>query len=80
MDIQTLTSFFMWCAIINASLLTFWTIIFVAIPDFVYRTQSIFFPIPRETFNMAIYAFLALFKIFVLFFNVVPFVALLIVG
>jgi hypothetical protein len=49
-------------------------------PDLVYRTQSIWFPIPRKTFDVVIYSFLGLFKIFFLFFNVVPFVALLIVG
>ena len=80
MDIQTLTAFFMWCAIINGSLLTLWTIMLIVAPDFVYRTQSIFFPIPRETFNVVIYAFLGLFKIFLLVFNVAPFIALLVVG
>jgi len=42
--------------------------------------QSKWFPIPRETFNVVIYAFIGLFKIIFLFFNVVPYVALLIVG
>ncbi|MCZ6445193.1 MAG: hypothetical protein O7F17_00165 [Planctomycetota bacterium] len=45
-----------------------------------YRTQSKWFPIPRETFNVVIYSFLGLFKIVFLVFNVVPYVALLIVG
>lgn len=49
-------------------------------PDLMYRTQSKFFPISRETFNVAIYSFLGLFKIFFLLFNLVPYLALLIMG
>ena len=80
MDIQTLTTFFMWCTIINGALLVLWTTMLIMAPDLVYRTQSKWFPIPRETFNVVIYAFLGLFKIVFLIFNVVPYVALLIVG
>ena len=50
------------------------------LPNVVYRSQNRWFPIPRETFNVIIYSFLGLFKIVFLVFNVVPYVALLIVG
>jgi hypothetical protein len=80
MDIQTLTAFFMWCTIINGTLLVFWTTMCLLAPDLVYRTQSKWFPIPRATYDVAIYAFLGLFKIVFIVFNVVPWVALLIVG
>ena len=80
MDIQTLTKFFMWCTIMNGALLVLWTIMLILAPALVYRIHSKLFPIPRETFNVAIYSFLGLFKIFILVFNVVPYVALLIVG
>jgi hypothetical protein len=46
----------------------------------VYRMQSKWFPISRETFNVVIYSFLGLFKIVFLVFNLVPYVVLLIVG
>jgi hypothetical protein len=80
MDIQILTTFFMWCTIINGALLVLWITMFILVPDFVYRTQSKWFPISRETFNVVIYSFLGLFKIVFLVFNVVPYVALLIIG
>ena len=80
MYIQAVTAFFMWCTIINGSLLVLWTIMCIWAPDLVYRTQSKWFPIPRETINLVIYSFLGLFKILFLVFNVVPYVALLIVG
>ena len=80
MDIETLTSFFMWCTIMNGALLALWTIMLMVAQDFVYRTQRKWFPIPRETFDVVIYSFLGLFKIIFLVFNVVPYVALLIIG
>jgi hypothetical protein len=80
MDIQTLTIFFKWCTIINGSILILWAVLTMFAPNLVYRTQSIWFPIPREIFNIVIYAFLGAFKIFFLMFNAVPYVVLLIMG
>ena len=78
MDIQTLTTFFMWCTIINGGILILWFIFIVFAPDFIYRIQTRWFPIPRETFNVAMYTFYGLFKVLFIFLNVVPYVALLI--
>jgi len=80
MDIETLTTFFMWCTIINASLLVFSAAMILSLQDFVYSMHSKWFHIPRQTFNVAIYSFLGFFKIVFIVFNVVPYVALLIVG
>ncbi len=80
MDIQRLTTFFMWCTIINGALLVLSAAMFISVPDFIYSSQSKLFPIPRETFDVVIYSFLGLYKIVFLVFNVVPYVALLIVG
>ena len=80
MDIQTLTTFFKWCTIMNGGLLVLWTLMYILVPDLVYRTQNKWFPLPREIFNVIFYSFLGLFKIVFLYFNVVPYVALLILG
>ncbi len=48
-------------------------------PDLVYRTQSKWFPISRETFDVIIYSFLGLFKVVFLVFSAVPYAALLII-
>ncbi len=79
MDIQTLTTFFMWCTIINGGILVLWTLAFMIAPDLVYRLQSKWFPIPRETFSAIIYSLIGLFKIFFFVFNLVPYLALLII-
>ncbi len=83
MDMPTLTRFFMWCVIINGGLLVFWTALFIAVPavgEFAYRTHSRWFPMSRETFSVVMYVFLGAFKLAWIVFNVVPYVALLIVG
>ncbi|HHH75721.1 MAG TPA: hypothetical protein ENL03_01695 [Phycisphaerae bacterium] len=80
MDIQTLTTFFMWCTILSGGMLIFWTLFLVLAPDLMYRMQSKFFPIPRATFNVVMYSFLGLFKIIFLLFNLIPLIALLIMG
>lgn len=80
MDTHTLTTFFMCCTIINAGIFILWTVFLVFASDFVYRIQNKLFPIPRETYNVIIYSFLGLFKIVFLVFNVVPYIALLMVG
>lgn len=80
MDIQILTSFFMWCTIINTGMLFFLALVYLLAPNLAYRLQSRFIPISRETFNVVFYAFIGFFKVVVLVFNVVPWIALLIIG
>lgn len=80
MELQTLTDFFMWCMIINLGIFLFWMIFLLATPDLVYRLQSSFFPLSRESYDRIIYGFLGAFKLMLLFFNVVPYVALRIIG
>jgi hypothetical protein len=80
MDIQTLKTFFMWCTIINGSILILWALIFMFALDLVYRIQSKWFQIPKDKFEILFYSFLGIFKIFFLVFNAVPYVVLLIIG
>lgn len=79
MDIHMLTKFFMWCTIINGGLFVYGAAMCMLAPNWVYRMKSKFFPMPRETFNAIIYSFLGLLKIIVIFFNLVPYLALLII-
>jgi hypothetical protein len=80
MDMQKLTTFFMWCSIINGALLVLSTIGIVLGPDFGLSLQSKLFHIPSETLNLALYLYLGLFKIAWLVFNVTPYLALRVVG
>jgi len=80
MSIELLRSFFMGCTIINGVLLILSFLICAFAGDRVYKMHGKWFAIPRETFNVVIYSFIGFFKIIFLVFNVVPYVALLMVG
>ena len=79
MDIQTLATFLMWCTILNFVLMSLSFLMSVFAGDWVYRMHCIWFPLPRETFNAMLYAFISLYKFMFFFFNVIPLVALLLV-
>jgi hypothetical protein len=80
MDINTVRSFFMWCTIINGSLLLLSFVILASAGDWVYRMHTRWFALPRETFDTVIYCFMGFFKIIYLLFNLVPYIALVIIG
>ena len=80
MNIYTLTTFFMWCTILNVALLLLSSLMCICASDWAYQIHSKLFSISRETFNVAIYSFIALYKLLVIVFNLIPYVALLIVG
>jgi len=79
MNIQTLKTFFMWCTIINVALFIVSVILIIAAPDFIYSAHGQLFHMPREAFDVVLYTFLGLYKIIILVFNLVPYVALLII-
>jgi len=80
MNIETLTTFFMWCTIINASILIYSSIFLCFAPGFIYRIQSRWFSVPREAFNIIAYSYLGLFKVLFFTFNLAPYLALLIIA
>ena len=80
MNLQLLTDFFMWCTIINGGLLLLWSVLLLAAPDLIYRTQKQWFSGSKETLLMVMYCFVGVFKMLYLIFIVVPFIVLLIIG
>ena len=80
MDIIIVKTLLMWCTIINVLLLVLSFLVCAFAGDWVYGMHSKWFPISREAFNVAIYSFLGLFKILVLVFNLVPYLACVIIG
>jgi len=79
MDIRALTAFFKWCSIINITLLIVSALAFMAAPDFFYGIHDTLFHLPREGFETILYCFLGGYKILILVFNLVPYIALRIV-
>jgi hypothetical protein len=70
----------MWCTILNVALLLLSSLMCICAGDWAYRIHSKMFSIPREAFNVVIYSFIALYKLLVIVFILIPYIALLIVG
>lgn len=77
---ETLKAFFMWCTIIDGVVLVFSALFCAFAGDWIYRMHGTLFRLPRESFNVALYGFIGVFKVFFLVFNLVPYLALLIVS
>lgn len=69
-------AFFMWCSVINVGVFALGYLAVACAGDFVYRTHTRWFPMSRETFTQALYAAFGQYKLLILVFNIVPFVAL----
>ena len=80
MGINEIRDVLMWCTVINAGLLTFWFALFALAGDWIYRFHGKWFRMSRDAFNVAHYSGMGLLKLAIIVFNLVPYVALLIVG
>lgn len=78
MTIHDLETFFMWCTIINVVLLTFTFLMCAFAGDWIRKMHGKWFPMPKETFTVILYSYMGAFKIFIIVFNIVPWVALMI--
>ena len=69
-----------WCAIMNMGILIFWSLFIVCASDWVYGFHSRFVKIERGRFDAIHYGGIAAFKVAILMLNLVPYLALRIVG
>jgi hypothetical protein len=76
MNIEQLRDFLFWCTLINFGVLLWWAAFFLLAPDFVYRVHSRLFIISRTQFDAIHYAGMAVYKLSIVFFNLVPYIAL----
>ena len=70
----------LWCTVINAGLLLLWGLLFTLPHDWLYRLTARRFRLSVEQFDAINYAGIVIFKIGVILFNLVPYIALRIVG
>ncbi len=80
MTLETYTDLFAWMTAINVGLLLVTTLALWAMRDWVSTLHGRMFGIPAETARIEIYRYLATFKIAVIVLNLVPYLALRIVG
>jgi hypothetical protein len=80
MTLETLREFLLWSMIINVALLLLSFLFLACAHNFVYRVHGKFFKLSEEHFSTTIYGIMGLYKILILFFNVIPYVTLYIIG
>lgn len=79
MAIDHLQLFLIWCAGINYAILLAWFGVFTLAHDWLYRMHSRWFKLSPEMFDTLNYAGVAIYKIGIILFVLVPLVALLVV-
>lgn len=79
MTLETLRGFFLWCAIINYCVLLLWVVLFFFARSW-RQLQRRWFKISDETFAALHFGGMGLFKLGIVLFNLVPYIALRIVG
>ncbi|NOR69143.1 MAG: hypothetical protein GQ532_05520 [Methylomarinum sp.] len=80
MTVELFRDVLAWCSVINIGLLLFWVLWLTLAHDFVYRVHGKFLKLSVEKFDAIHYAGMAFFKICIFVFNIVPYLALRIVG
>ena len=80
MTFETIRAILAWCTTINLIILLVWFVFYAFARDWTYRYHSKWFKLSEEQFNTIHYCGIGLFKIGLIFFNVVPYLAMHIVG
>jgi hypothetical protein len=75
-ETQTVRRFLAWCLILNYGVLIIWFVVFIAAHDQIYDLHSRWFAITRSEFDVAMYYSMAIYKIGVMLFNLMPYLAL----
>jgi len=80
MSIQLLRQFLLTCFIINYSLLIIWFLIIVFAREWFYGLSRRWFHVSNEQIELANYVLISLYKLGILLFNVIPWIALCLIG
>ena len=75
-NITFFVSFFGWCSLINIGVLIFATLFLVFFGSFTKKIHSKFINIPEQELDIIYFKYLGNYKIGILIFNLVPYIAL----
>ena len=79
MNIEITRDVLLWCTVINYGVLLLWFLIFIFAHDWMHRLHGRWFQLTVEQFDAIHYTGMAIYKIGIILFNLVPYLALLIV-
>jgi hypothetical protein len=80
MSLEMVRKALLWCTVINYGILLVWWLFFVLAHDWMYGLHGLWFHLASEQFDALHYVGMALYKIGILLFNLIPYIALRIVG
>lgn len=80
MSLETGRQALLWCAVINYGVLLVWFLVFVLARDRLHRLHGRWFRLSVEQFDAIHYVGMAIFKLGIILLNLVPYIALRIVG
>ena len=80
MTVDQIRALLGWCTIINYGVLVVWFLFFLFARDWMRKLHSRWFRLPAAHFDAIHYAGMGLYKLGIFLFNLVPYVALLIVA
>jgi hypothetical protein len=80
MTLEILRDALGWCTILNWILLAWWLLFFKLGHDWIYRLHNRWFKLSVEKFDAIHYCGMALYKTAIIMFNLIPYLALRIVG
>ena len=80
MDLTTWQSFLGWSLLINWLVLILWVLMVKFMRDRIYQMHNYWIPISPEAFNAIHYGGIGLYKLLIFMFNLVPYLALLIIS
>ena len=79
MTIEVIRDVLAWSTVINYALLMVWFLFFCLAHEWVYRFHGKWFKLSVETFDAIHYASMAFFKLCIVLFNLVPYLAIRVV-
>jgi len=80
MTFEVIRSALLWCSVINVGLLLYSFLMFITAHGWIYRIHSKWYHISPEQFDTIWYGLMGGYKICIFVFNIVPLLALYIVG
>jgi hypothetical protein len=80
MNIAIVKSVLLWCTLINYGLLAFWGVLMLLPHEWLHRLWGRWYRISPEQFDTVSFAGILFYKILIFVFNLVPYIALVIVG
>ncbi|RUM90310.1 MAG: hypothetical protein DSZ27_08665 [Thiomicrospira sp.] len=79
MTVEQLQVFLGWSVVFNISLLLVWFVFFTFAHRWMYRLHALWFELSVERFDQVHYSGMAFYKLMIVMFNLVPYLALLMI-